>query len=202
MNAFIAWFSLALLFVTAPGILLGRGPRWRLGFLATQYLGVFGLVLLHWPLAMAAVKLVTGWMASALLGSAYMGMGRDERHEETEGQALPQGRLFHLFMAGLVALTVVAVTPSTAALFPGIGQIEVTGSLLLMGMGLLHLGVTARPLRVTIGLLTVLAGFEILYAALENSILVAALLAGINLGLAVIGSYLIITTRSQEKGEV
>jgi hypothetical protein len=44
---------------------------------------------------------------------------------------------------------------------------------------------------VTIGLLTVLCGFEILYASIENSILVAALLSVINLGLALVGAYLI-----------
>ncbi len=57
------------------------------------------------------------------------------------------------------------------------------GSLLLIGMGLLHLGITARILPVTIGLMTVLAGFEILYSSVEGSVLVAALLAVINLGL-------------------
>jgi len=71
-------------------------------------------------------------------------------------------------------------------------------SLLLIGMGLLHLGITAQVLRVTLGLMTVLAGFEILYSAVEGSVLVAALLAVINLGLALVGSYLLIASNSQE----
>jgi hypothetical protein len=40
--------------------------------------------------------------------------------------------------------------------------------------------------------MTVLAGFEILYSAVEGSILVAALLATINLGLALVGAYLMV----------
>jgi hypothetical protein len=68
-------------------------------------------------------------------------------------------------------------------------------------MGLLHLGVTDHILRVTIGLMTVLSGFEILYATVEGSILVAALLAGINLGLALVGSYLLIASNSQVEEE-
>jgi hypothetical protein len=60
-----------------------------------------------------------------------------------------------------------------------------------MGMGILHLGITAQPMRVTIGLLTVFSGFEIVYAALEGSILVAALLATIDLGVALVGAYLL-----------
>jgi hypothetical protein len=46
--------------------------------------------------------------------------------------------------------------------------------------------------------MTVLSGFEILYAAVEGSVLVAALLAIINLGLALVGSYLLIAENAQE----
>jgi uncharacterized membrane protein len=69
-----------------------------------------------------------------------------------------------------------------------------TGSLLLIGMGLLHLGITTDILRVAIGLMTVLSGFEIIYSAVEGSVLVAALLAVITLGLALVGSYLLLAS--------
>jgi hypothetical protein len=58
-------------------------------------------------------------------------------------------------------------------------------------MGLLQLGMTTHPLRVVLGLLTLLSGFEILYAAVEVSVLVTGLLALINLGMALVGSYLV-----------
>ena len=51
-------------------------------------------------------------------------------------------------------------------------------------------------LRVILGLLTLLTGFEILYAAVENSILVTGLLAVTNLGLGIVGSYLLIAGNS------
>ena len=63
------------------------------------------------------------------------------------------------------------------------------GGLLLIGLGLLHLGITSDTFQVIVGLLTVLAGFEILYAAVESSALVTALLAVVNLGLALAGAY-------------
>ena len=47
-------------------------------------------------------------------------------------------------------------------------------------------------------LLTILAGFEILYAAVEGSILVAALLAVINLGLGLVGAYLLNASAVEE----
>ena len=61
--------------------------------------------------------------------------------------------------------------------------------LLLIGLGLLHLGITSDPFRVIMGLLTVMAGFEVLYAAVESSTLVTALLVVVDLGLALAGAY-------------
>ena len=52
--------------------------------------------------------------------------------------------------------------------------------------------------RVIFGLLTVLAGFEVLYAAVEGSILVAALLAGVTLGLGLVGAYLLVASTPEE----
>ena len=63
--------------------------------------------------------------------------------------------------------------------------------MILIGLGLLHLGMSTRPLRVVIGLLTVLSGFELVYAGLETSILIAGLQAVVTLGLALIGAYLL-----------
>ena len=52
--------------------------------------------------------------------------------------------------------------------------------------------------RVILGLLTLLAGFEIIYAAVESSELVAAALAVVNLGLALTGAYLLSALGGEE----
>jgi uncharacterized membrane protein len=83
-------------------------------------------------------------------------------------------------------------------MIPGISRPVVAGGLLLAGMGLLHLGMTAEILRVIPGLLTFLSGFEILYAAVETSILLAGLLAIVNLGLALTGAYLMVSASAEE----
>jgi len=67
-----------------------------------------------------------------------------------------------------------------------------------MGMGLLSLGFSNQGFRVSMSLLIFLAGFEILYAAVEASVLVAGLLAVVNLGIALSGAYLIVS-RTEEK---
>ena len=193
----ISWIVVGLLLVTSIGLLLSRDWRWSLGFLAAQYLGMFWLVTLHWPFGLASVKLVTGWMASATLGVTRLGMSEREQADES---AWPQGHPFRLFAAALVVILVIAATPQVEIMIPGVSRPVITGGLLLAGMGLLHLGITAEILRITLGLLTVLAGFEILYATVETSILLAGLLAIVNLGLALAGAYLM-TAAPQEEAE-
>jgi hypothetical protein len=68
-------------------------------------------------------------------------------------------------------------------------------------MGILLLGLTADTLRITLGLLTLLAGFEILYATVETSILLAGLLSIVNLGLALGGAYLMTAAPEEEPEE-
>ncbi len=173
--------------------MLSRDWHWAIGILAVQYLGVFWLVHLHWPINMTAVKLVTGWMACATLGITQLG---ETKYPASE-TSWPQGRLFRLFCTGLVWLTTFSVATSTAG-WLGIDLTVAWGSLLLIGMGLLHLGITTQPLHVVNGLLTMLSGFEILYATVETSALVAALLAFVTLGLAMTGSILILASSTKE----
>ena len=195
MTTTFAWIAVSVIVITSAGLLLVRDWRWSIILLAVQYLGMFILTLQHWPLGMASVKVVAGWMSAAILGMTRSGLLTQEFDEES---IWPRGRLFRLFAAGIVLLIVANATPSVDTIMADAGYAVTAGSLLLFGMGLLHLGITAHVLRVTIGLLTVLSGFEILYSAVERSVLVAALLAIINLGLALAGSYLLIAGNAQE----
>jgi hypothetical protein len=54
----------------------------------------------------------------------------------------------------------------------------------------MQVGLGSSVFRSLVGLLILLSGFEIIYAAVELSILVAGLLAMLTLGVALIGSYL------------
>lgn len=186
----VFWGAVTLIFLSALMLLLSNNWRRTLAYLGFLYLGVFGLTLTHWTLSMAAVKLVTGWMAATILGITRSALS-PQPASTPEDSTLPEGSLFRIFAAAVLTLVVISAIPAVMDLLPGIGAAEVAGSLLLMMMGLLHLGLTTEPERVVIGLLTVLAGFEILYASVETSTLVAALLAVINLGLALVGAYLL-----------
>jgi len=192
----VAWIAVVILLVTSTGLLIVRDWRWSIIFLAVQYLGVFALTLQHWPVGMASVKLVAGWMSAAILG---MTRSSFPSQETVEQGFWPRGRLFRLFAAGIVLLVISVITPAVDTIMADAGYAVTGGSLLLIGMGLLHLGITSYILRVVIGLMTVLSGFEILYSAVEGSILVAAMLAAINLGLALVCAYLLIAQNNAEE---
>jgi hypothetical protein len=195
MAATFAWIAVVVIVITAIGLLLTGDWRWSIVLLAVQYLAMFVLTLQHWPLGMASVKVVAGWMSAAILGMTRSGISSEESDAEHTG---PRGRLFRLFAAGIVVLIVRVVTPSVDTIMADPGFAVTGGSLLLIGLGLLHLGITGSVLRVTMGLMTILSGFEIIYAAVEGSVLVAALLAVINLGLALVGAYLLVASNAQE----
>src|SRR5262245_29448125 len=193
----LAWFAVILLAVTSVGLLLARDWRWLIIFLSTQYFGMLILTLQHWPLGLASVKVVAGWMSAAILGMTRSGLPREDRAEKSN--VLPRGRLFRLIAAAMVLLIVSSFTPRVDVIMADAGFAVTSGSLLFVGMGLLHLGVSNHILRVTLGLMTALSGFEILYSTVEGSILVAGLLAIINLGLALAGSYLLIASNVEEE---
>ncbi|NJN80740.1 MAG: hypothetical protein HC797_09885 [Anaerolineales bacterium] len=185
----VSWIAVALILVTTTTILLNQDWRISLGALALQYLAMLWLVNQHLPFVMGAVKLIAGWMVVAILGMTRLGLPSAE--QETDSFFL-RGQSFRIALMGIVALVSAGAAPRIEAAIPGLGLPVIAGSLLLIGGGIVHLGVTSNLLKVILGLLTMLAGFEILYAAVESAILVIGLLAIVNLGLGMLGSYLLL----------
>jgi hypothetical protein len=159
-----------------------------------QYFAVFWLVFSRWPLTMSASVLVAGWIAAAVLGMTHINLKDQPEAEES----WPEGRLFRIFAASLVLLAISTASIDLMAVLPNAGPPVVWGGLVLISLGFLHLGMTLHPLRVILGLFTTLTGFEVFFSTLENSILVAGLLAVITLGLALTGSYLLILKNSEK----
>jgi hypothetical protein len=193
----------AALLVSLTGLILVLNYNWRVSVvtLALQYIGVFFLAALSWPLEMAVAKLVAGWMASAVLGIAISEAGQPDAEMLVEPEsAWPSSRLFRLLVASLVFLIVLSLYSQVALWVPGVSEGQALGALMLIGLGLLQLGLTARPIRVAAGLLTFLAGFEIIYAVVETSALLAGLLAAATLGVSLVGAYLIAAPNLEESG--
>ena len=180
----------AVILVSITGLVLLISQDWRVSIaaLALQYAGIFILVALSWPPEMAAVKLVTGWMSGAILGMAFT--SAPEKGWK-EGEFPLAYLVFRLILGGLLILVVISASPQVAIWLPSAASLQIVGGAMLFGAGLLQLGLSNQPLRVVVGLLTVMGGFEVFYAIVERSTLVAGLLAGVNLGLALVGAYLL-----------
>ena len=177
-----------LVFVTGTIILVSWDWRISIGSLAVQYVGVFFLVALSWPLELAAVKLIAGLMASAGLALA---MRNTSAVISASDRLLISDILFRVIAAILAGLFAITGGLKIMELFPEISREQSYGALVLIVLGLIHLGLTLQSSRVVIGLLTVLSGFGILYAAVESSILIAGLLAVITMSLSIVGAYLL-----------
>lgn len=187
---FTAWAvpALGVLALAVWVVLASQDWRWTIAALGIQYAAVFVLVAGSWRLELAVVKLVAGWMATAILGAS-----QDPTQTAPERER-PSGAVFRLLIGGMVGLLVFSIVPEAVTMLneylDAIPIPQLAGGMLLLGMGLAMLGLNARPLRVVLGLLVFFSGFEILYAMVERSTLVAGLLALVNLALAMMGAYL------------
>lgn len=192
-SSLIASLAFGLVLLTSLVILGSSNSRLRIIALALQYMGVMLLISFSWSLPLAAVKLVAGWMAGVLL---FISRGRSRLPAELP--RWPAEWLFRLVASVMVFLAVASFVPQVVTALPQMAVLQAWGGLTLIGMGLLTLGFSQRTLATLLSLLTFLSGFEILYAVVEESTLVAGLLAFVNLGIALVGSYLM----DQESAEV
>ena len=187
--------SVILVFITATVLLISWDWRISIFSLGIQYLCVFVLISLSWPMETAAVKVVAGWMAGAVLGLALLNLPQENISGKPVLISDIVFRLLAAIMAGLFAFT------GGARLVVWLPEIDVQAAyaiMILVSLGLLQLGLTTHPFRVVLGLLTILSGFEILYAGVESSILITGLLAIVTLGLAIVGAYMLTAPTLEE----
>lgn len=196
-----------VILVALTSFMLLHIKNWRIQIisLVIQYLGVFILVYISWPLALSVTKIVAGWIASAVLGLSLLnqpGVNQANRDVMTEivvppvrGKIQPAMSLNVIQFLSTILILLIGFSISSVIndWFPMVKIEQIWGAMVLMGVGLLQLGFNDQTTDIIIGLLTVLSGFEILYAAIETSTLVAGLLAAIVLGIAMIGAYLNVT---------
>lgn len=187
---------LVALILTAACIVLL--PDWRVALfaLAVQYilLGVIltGLV----QLGVAAVRVMSGELAAAIL---YVTMQQRatryrRRYTDEEGNVLvaPQtfivGFPFRLFAVALVAVTIIGFASSISLL--GLPAHILFSSFWLVSIGLLVAMLSRDALRLGLGILVFTGGFGILDTAIEGSFLLYGLLNVADLLIALVVAHL------------
>lgn len=158
-------------------------------------LGIYGsaagLLALELPLRIAAVKLLSGAMVCLILLLSQIRTRWASRYSGL--YAIPSGWIFRLSAALLVLTAAWGIWRRGLTLFPGVDPTAQLFSALLLGIGLVNAGISDDAYRVGVGLLTMLAGFEAGYSQLEPSLALAALLAAIHIGIALVVSYLMVS---------
>ncbi len=191
MEGFIQYLPVILAAISSLFLYVFKKWRWNILALGFIYISAFWMVLQLWPIGLAVVKLITGWMAAAILGSSVkedlQTIGREEFFEQR----------FKFVLVILIWIFTFSITQQISEWLPVPDSI-IWGGLILIFMGILQFGMSIRPIRVIFGLMTTLAGFEVLYAGVEKSVLVAGFQAMITLGIALVGVIFI----QQEEEEI
>lgn len=191
MDTLLNYLPVILAGLSSLILFINRKWRWNILSIALVYVSVFWMVLQVWSPGLAVVKLISGWMAGAILGSAVK--------EETVSLA-KENRVEQRFKFVLVLIMWIfsfSITQSIRARLP-IPEPLIWGGVLLIIMGILQISMSVQPIRIIFGLLTAFSGFEVLYAGVEQSLLVAGFLVIITLGIALMGVLFI----QQEEGEI
>lgn len=190
----LSLLAFVLIVITSMVILIFRDWRIVAAALALQYLAVFTLVTRSWPVGMSVVKLIVGWMSTAAISLTYVRKEVTTLADDSTSSFVFRG------LAGLLVILVVFIAaPSLQGdVFPQLSLVVLQSGLMLMGMSLMQLGTNSNPFLTIVGLLSMLSGFEVIYAGLELSTLLTGLLAVVNLGLALVGVYFIVKTGESE----
>jgi hypothetical protein len=165
--------------------------------LAVQYLFVGWMAALALPIQVAATKVVAGLMACVILTLTWTALGW--RAQEKTTQAIPSGRAFRVITVLLVFAAAGGIGRSNWMMLPEITSFAMLGSTLLISFGLLQLGLSEEPTRISVGLLTLLAGFEVAYSTIEPALAVIALLAAVHLGIALVVGYILLLEKGLDE---
>jgi hypothetical protein len=181
--------------------------NWRLLIfvLGAQYI-LIGLMLTRVvPIELAAVKALVGVMICPVLyitaRRMHWGQAEADREDE-EVIERPKRRWWWILGPGLpvrviVTVLAVAMSVSLASRNPlpitadqALSRDFTIGAFSVMLLGLINAALAENPLKVGLGLLSVLAGFELFYTAVEPTLTIVGLLGLTNLILALAISYL------------
>lgn len=191
---------------------------WRLSLLAlaAQYVLVAILLSTLIPLQIATVRMIAGGLVALMF---YLTARRAyPRRRRQQTRATPEEPLlvdlpmrgvfwtnlpFRLIGLALVALAVIALSSQYVLLNASL-LFWVTGLWLAMG-GLLAIALTRDALKLGMGLLFFTSGFGIIYLAIDNSLLIYALLVISDLVIALVVAHLASVPASAEgrrRGEI
>ncbi len=177
---------IAVIVLSIASIFLSESTRTALIFLGILYLCEFFLLAQVWSLGLAAVNLITGLLTVVIINAFCSSV-----HLKLVAPRIALDILMIVF----VGIITFAFAPQLTTYLIESSQFLIIG-VFLFAIGLLQAGTSRNTFRSLISLLILFSGFQIIYAPLEGSALVTALMSTIQVVLAFVVSRLII--RNQE----
>ena len=129
-------FAVIGLVITSLAVLVLENYRYSLAAMVLQYLFAFFLISSIWPVGLAVIKLIVGWIVCSLIGSAYL-QNRVQQNEETNTEKM----IFSSLSAIVVWLIVFTISGEAAQTLP-VSRPMILGAGILIGMVILQLGRT------------------------------------------------------------
>ncbi|MGB9669364.1 MAG: hypothetical protein ACPL3P_06905 [Anaerolineales bacterium] len=197
MEEAIRYLALSLIFLTSLFILIGEDWRYIGISLAIDYIGIFLFSGLNIPFSVALVKLLEGWMATAILSTTVsnINVSIDENLNYINlaytGKWISPQKLFRLFLALLIGVTIVVNLRFLNQLFPMIDSLQTIAGFVLLAYGILIISFRHTIYFSALGLLVFIGGFETIFVALEPSVLLLGLIAGVDLAIASLCAWLL-----------
>jgi len=189
----------AVVGILLTGIVLVVSREWHLDVLALilQYFCVVLLLSRLTQIEVAAVKGLIGWMICMVFYLTERRAGETEQDSmdksiEPSAQSrrwMISARASFSLLASLMT-TVVAYTAALRIPLPEVPDDISLACYLLAGLGLLMAGMSQSPIRIAMGLLTFLSGFDLFFVVLEPSLAVAGLLGVVSFLVALTASFL------------
>jgi hypothetical protein len=190
----------ALFIAVTAAVVLVISPDWRITLLSLAAVYVAGAVLATELvlIEVAVVRALAGLLAVSIIaltslqvnpGRAIFAGARSWLRAE-----VASGLPFRL-LAAMLAIVVGGYLASEPTLaLPGLSSAPAlnTAAYMLTMLALLNLGLTEEPIKAGSALLMLLAGFQLLYAAIEPALAIVALLAGAELAIGLAVSYLLV----------
>jgi len=180
INTVLIYFSIFL----SGAILIFTNWRLKMAGLAVIQLIAFILILQIWPIALASVKLISGWMGIALM-SATLASTREQRILKMKTSS----KIFKLMLAAFSWIVIAASVERLNSWLP-IPYTNLFIGLVFFICGIFYFSQEIEINGIAIGLLIFLSGFDVIYSSLEGSALVTGIYGLIIILVSIISSYL------------
>lgn len=165
-------------------ILIAQDWRWVIFGLTSIFIVAFILIVQIWPLALSAVKLISG-----LMGVTLLSLVRASKDEQVDQEEAISSRIF-IFLLACLSWIIVSSTITNLNEWLPISYTNLYIGMVILLTGIIKFSIFQDLFDILIGMLVFLSGFDIIYSSLEGSALVTGIYAMIILSICILGSYL------------